>query len=85
MRVLEEDVGKFRGELAPEFSDVFLKDAHDIGHSREIIGVHFPSDTEAGRVFARQFVDRLLKNPEFSAEFEKVREEWKRVRAASPD
>jgi len=73
------------GELAPEFSDVFLKDAHDIGHSREIIGVHFPSDTESGRVFARQFVDRLLANPEFRAEFEKVREEWKRVRAASPD
>lgn len=72
-------------ELAPEFSDVFLKDAHDIGHSREIIGVHFPSDTEAGRVFARQFVERLLANPEFRAEFEKVRVEWKRVRAASPD
>ncbi|HYC70747.1 MAG TPA: phosphatase PAP2 family protein [Opitutaceae bacterium] len=72
-------------ELAPEFTDVFLKDAHDIGHSREVIGVHFPSDTEAGRVFARQFVDRLLADPAFAAEFAKVRAEWARVRAASPD
>lgn len=72
-------------ELAPEFSDIFVKDAHDIAHSREVIGVHFPSDSESGRVFARQFVDRLLKNPEFAAEFAKVKAEWARVRAASPD
>lgn len=72
-------------ELAPEFADIFLKDARDVGHSREIIGVHFPSDTEAGRVFARQFVDRLLAEPRFAAEFAKIRAEWARVRAASPD
>lgn len=72
-------------ELAPEFADIFLKDARDVGHSREIIGVHFPSDTEAGRVFARQFVDRLLADPVFAAEFANVRAEWERVRAASPD
>ncbi len=72
-------------ELAPEFADVFLKDARDIAHSREIIGVHYPSDSEAGRVFARQFVNRLLQDEKFKAEFAKVREEWARVRAASAD
>jgi acid phosphatase (class A) len=72
-------------ELAPEFADIFLKDAHDITHSREIIGVHYPSDSEAGRVFGRQFVERLLANPEFAAEFEKVRAEWTKARASSPD
>ncbi|HUG09686.1 MAG TPA: phosphatase PAP2 family protein [Opitutaceae bacterium] len=72
-------------ELAPEFSDIFLKDARDIAHSREIIGVHYPSDSESGRVFAQQFVARLHANPEFAAEFEKVRAEWNSVRAASPD
>lgn len=70
-------------ELAPEFSDVFVNDAHAIGHSREVIGVHFPSDTESGRIFARQFVDRLLANPAFAAEFAKVKAEWARVRASS--
>jgi acid phosphatase (class A) len=75
----------FYGELAPEFADVFLKDAADIGHSREIIGVHFPSDTESGRVLARQLLAKLLANEAFAAEFAKVREEWKEVRQASAD
>jgi acid phosphatase (class A) len=75
----------FYSELAPEFSDVFLKDADDIGHSREIIGVHYPSDTEAGRVLARQFVDLLLESEKFKPEFEKAKAEWERVRIASPD
>ena len=72
-------------ELAPEFSDIFLTDARNIAHSREIIGVHYPSDSEAGRVFARQFVNLLLQNDKFKAEFTKVAEEWSRVRAKSPD
>jgi acid phosphatase (class A) len=72
-------------ELAPEFSDIFLNDARAISHSREIIGVHFPSDSEAGRVFAREFVDELLASDKFKPEFEKMKAEWARVRAASPD
>jgi len=47
--------------------------------------VHYPSDSEAGRVFARQFVNTLLQNDKFQTEFAKVREEWSRVRAESPD
>ncbi|HJT81263.1 MAG TPA: phosphatase PAP2 family protein [Chthoniobacterales bacterium] len=72
-------------ELAPEFSDIFLNDARAIAHSREIIGVHFPSDSEAGRVFARQFVDLLLASAEFQPEFEKIRKEWTEKRAAAAD
>jgi acid phosphatase (class A) len=63
-------------ELAPEFADVFIKDAYDMAHSREIIGVHYPSDSESARIFARQFVNKLLQNEKFVKEFEKVREEW---------
>jgi len=73
------------GKLAPEFSDIFLSDARNIAHSREIIGVHYPSDSEAGRVFARQFVDLLLQSEKFRPEFEKMKAEWVRVRAASAD
>ena len=71
-------------ELAPEFSDIFLADASAIAHSREIIGLHYPSDSEAGRVFARQFVNALLQDDKFKTEFDKVREEWRHVRAESP-
>lgn len=63
-------------ELAPEFTDFFIKDAYDMAHSREIIGVHFPSDSESSRIFARQFVNKLFLNEKFRAEFEEVKKEW---------
>jgi acid phosphatase (class A) len=63
-------------ELAPEFTDIFTKDAYDMAHSREIIGVHYPSDSESARIFARQFVNMLFQNKEFLADFEKVKQEW---------
>jgi acid phosphatase (class A) len=63
-------------ELAPEFTDVFIKDAYDMAHSREILGVHYPSDSESARIFARQFVNMLFKNDEFRKDFENVKREW---------
>jgi acid phosphatase (class A) len=64
-------------ELAPEFADIFLKDAYDMAHSREIIGVHYPSDSESGRIFARQFINKLFQNEKFLKDFEAVKKEWK--------
>lgn len=63
-------------ELAPEFADVFLKDAYDMAHSRELIGVHYPSDSEASRILARQFVNKLFENKKFLTDFENVKKEW---------
>ncbi|GCC50979.1 hypothetical protein SanaruYs_11980 [Chryseotalea sanaruensis] len=62
--------------LAPDFSDVFLKDAYDMAHSREILGVHYPSDSESSRLLAQQFVSMLFKNKEFLKDFESVKKEW---------
>lgn len=63
-------------ELMPEFAHVFIKDAYDMAHSREIIGVHYPSDSEAGRVLARQIVNKLFENEKFRRDFELVKKEW---------
>jgi acid phosphatase (class A) len=63
-------------ELAPEFSDVFIKDAYDMAHSRELIGVHYPSDSEAARLLARQMVNKLFQNDKFLRDFELVKKEW---------
>jgi acid phosphatase (class A) len=62
--------------LAPEFTDVFLKDAYDMAHSREIIGVHYPSDSEVSRELANQLVKALLENEKFKKDFEEVKKEW---------
>jgi acid phosphatase (class A) len=64
-------------EVAPEFSEVFIKDAYDMAHSREILGVHYPSDSESSRVLARQFVNKLFQNEKFVQDFELVRKEWR--------
>lgn len=63
-------------ELAPEFTDIFIKDAYDMAHSREILGVHYPSDSEASRIFARQFVNMLFETESFRKDFENVKKEW---------
>ena len=62
-------------ELVPEQTDLFVKNAYDMAYSREIIGVHYPSDSEAGRIFARQFVNYLLANPVFMKDLEEARKE----------
>jgi acid phosphatase (class A) len=63
-------------EFAPEFADVFVKDAYDMAHSREILGVHYPSDSEASRIFACQFVNKLFENKQFKTDFENAKKEW---------
>ncbi|HPH46398.1 MAG TPA: phosphatase PAP2 family protein [Chryseolinea sp.] len=63
-------------ELAPQFTDIFIKDAYDMAHSREILGVHFPTDSETSRIFARQFVNLLFQNEKFLKDFENVKAEW---------
>ena len=62
-------------ELAPEFSDIFLNDARAIAHfipAKSSVFI-FPSDSEAARVFARQFVDQLLLTEKFRPELEKIK------------
>ncbi len=66
--------------LIPEFSSFFVKDAYDMAHSREIIGVHYPSDSESGRLLAYQIVQRLLSNKGFKKDFDAAKEEINKVK-----
>ena len=61
--------------LLPEHRELFVANARDMAYSREILGVHFPSDSEAGRVLARQLVDRMLEVPQFRTDLEASRRE----------
>jgi acid phosphatase (class A) len=70
-------------ELLPEQKDLFIKNAYDMAFSREILGVHFASDSEAGRIFARQFVNELLKNEGFRKDFEVAKKEIDAVKKMS--
>jgi acid phosphatase (class A) len=67
-------------QLAPEFTDYFNSQAYDMSRARQIIGVHYPSDCEVSRIFARQFVDKLFRNKKFLEDFQHVRKEWEQLK-----
>ena len=53
-----------------------LQDACMISKRREMGGLHYPSDTAAGVLVARQFVDVLLQNPDFVTLLDDAKAEW---------
>lgn len=64
-------------ELDPANTDQYRADASKIARNREVAGLHFPSDSEAGRLLGRQIADALLSNPAFKKQLEKAKAEWK--------
>lgn len=64
-------------ELDPANAKQYLEDAKRIAENREIAGLHYPSDTEAGRLLARQIADSLLSSKSFQAQLKRAKAEWK--------
>lgn len=63
-------------ELDPGSAKIYLEAARRIAENREIAGVHYPSDSEAGRLLARQLADQLLSNASFNRLMVAARKEW---------
>jgi acid phosphatase (class A) len=63
--------------IVPKAEKALIALADRIGENREIAGVHFPKDTEAGRHIARQAFQLLKKCPTFSQVLEAARSEHK--------
>ena len=64
-------------ELIPTKRQAFLDLAYEIGFSREILGVHYPSDEEASRNLSYQMLDSMWKTARFQKDFEAAKAEWK--------
>jgi len=64
-------------ELLPELRKDFLNIAFEIGHSREIMGIHYPSDEEAARILAHQMLVFMNENPTFKKDLKAAKEEWR--------
>jgi acid phosphatase (class A) len=62
--------------VAPDRAPQLLARAADYALSREICGVHFPSDVEAGRVMAVAVIDRLTQDPAFQADLAAAKAEY---------
>jgi acid phosphatase (class A) len=64
-------------ELLPQKKDAFLKVAEEIRRSREIMGIHYPSDNSASRTIAFQMLQYYHANPQFEKDFKAALSEWK--------
>ncbi|WP_082533038.1 phosphatase PAP2 family protein [Pelomonas sp. Root1237] len=57
----------FYARLFPQLTDKLLAAAADIALNREVAGLHYPSDSLAGKLLAGQVVDLLLQAANFKA------------------
>lgn len=63
-------------EVDPANADKYKQLAVDVAHRREIAGVHYPSDSEAGRALATQVVSALLKTDDIQKRIALAKKEW---------
>lgn len=63
-------------ELVPAKREEFLDLAYEIGLSREIMGIHYPSDEEAARVLAYGMLSEMWSNPDFTKDMNAAKLEW---------
>ena len=69
-------------ELAPERAGAILDRGYRFGESRVICGVHWKSDTDAGRLVGASTVSRLHADPVFVAQMQLARKEIEAARLA---
>ncbi len=62
--------------LAPDRRDDLINAAQEFAWSRELLGVHYPSDSEASKIWAGEFVGFLFENKQFVRDFNAVKKEW---------
>ena len=63
-------------EIIPDKRIGFIERAEEVRWSRELMGIHFPSDNEASRIIAWQILKAWFKNPLFVSDLEKAKIEW---------
>jgi hypothetical protein len=63
-------------ELDPENGKTYIAAATAIAHNRELAGVHYPSDSTAGRDLAEQIFSYLTTTSDFLEKIEAARSEW---------
>jgi acid phosphatase (class A) len=63
-------------ELIPKKKEAFLNLAYEIGFSREILGVHYPSDEEAARKLSYRMLELMWKTEKFQQHLEQAKMEW---------
>jgi acid phosphatase (class A) len=66
-------------DMVPEKGAALYARGREFGDDRVILGVHFPSDVEAGRLAATALAAALLQDPAFVKEFDAAKAELRRA------
>ena len=64
-------------EVVPEMQSKFIALAEEIRLSREIMGIHYPSDNEASRQVAYKMLQYYFQNDSFHKDLTDAIHEWK--------
>jgi len=64
-------------EVVPEKQKDFIALAEEIRRSREIMGIHYPSDNEASRQISYKMLQYYFKNEAFQNDFKEAVAEWR--------
>lgn len=67
-------------EMVPELQDTILRRAYQYAESRVIVGAHYQSDIEAGRLAASAGVASIHTSPFFLADMQAARAEYNRIK-----
>ncbi|HEV3136876.1 MAG TPA: phosphatase PAP2 family protein [Pirellulales bacterium] len=67
---------KILAQIDPEKADALMERGRQIGWNRVVGGMHHPSDIAAGRVLGQAIARSLLRDPDFKAQLEEVKEEY---------
>ncbi len=67
-------------EVAPELQDTILRRGFEYGQSRIIVGAHWQSDVDAGRLAASAAIARMHTSPEYQEDLEEARAEYRRIK-----
>lgn len=63
-------------EIIPGKREQFIARAEEVRWSRELLGIHYPSDDEASRIIAWHLLTYWQNSPAFLADLEKAKAEW---------
>ena len=64
-------------EIIPEKRKTFLAKAEEVRWSRELLGIHYPSDNEASRIIGWYLLYYWEKNKQFRIDLAQAKLEWK--------
>jgi acid phosphatase (class A) len=65
--------------MVPEKAAALFARGREAGDNRLVLGAHYPTDVEAGRLLATAVATALFQNPAFLKDFEEARAEVRKA------